>query len=373
MSLIADALKKVQSAKLGRRYLASEPTGALPGLKPGQQGGSPTSMRSLFERVELSPALVVGLVSGVVLFVVLAVYFFSGRGAKKPSTLASVASLEQRPQGLILMPPPAVPAAEPLILPKEEPPAKQPAVEQKQPAMEKKEPAAQPEQKRAARPRVKRAPVVPSAGEGLKEKAETAEVSAATELSEQVRYHFNLALSYQQERNFSAARREYESVIQLRPLYTEAHNNLGVVYRELAQYDQAVAALRRALALNPRYARAYHNLGVIHQSQGDWSQATKNYEAALSYDRNQISSYNNLGLVYRAQKRLHEAREVLEKALGVNPYFSETHYNLALVLEEIGEIEQARLHYRKFAETAGEENAQLAERVRAHLQKMAAK
>jgi len=75
----------------------------------------------------------------------------------------------------------------------------------------------------------------------------------------------------------------------------------------------------------------------------------------------------------RAQKRLHEAREILEKALGVNPYFSETHYNLALVLEEIGEIEKARLHYRKFAETAGEENSQLAERVRAHLQKMAGK
>lgn len=366
MSLIADALKKVQSAKLGRRYLASEPTGALPGLKPGQQGGSPTSMRSLFERVELSPALVVGLVSGVVLFVVLAVYFFSGRASKKPATPASVASLEQRPQGLILMPPPAVPAVEPLILPKEEPPAKQPAMEQKDPAF-------QTEQKKAARPRVKQPPVASTPSESLKEKAETAQVSAATDLAEEVRYHFNLALSYQQERNFSAARREYESVIQLRPLYAEAHNNLGVVYKELAQYDQAVAALRRALALNPRYARAYHNLGVIHQSQGDWSQATKNYEAALSYDRSQMSSYNNLGLVYRAQKRPHEAREILEKALGVNPYFSETHYNLALVLEEIGEMEQARLHYRKFAETAGEENSQLAERVRAHLQKMAAK
>ena len=371
MSLIADALKKVQSAKLGRRYLASEPTGALPGLKPGRQGGSPTSVRSLFERVELSPALVVGLVSGVVLFVVLAVYFFSGRGVKKPASVAS--SLDQRPQGLILMPPPAVPVVEPLILPKEEPPAKQLVVEQTQPAMEQKEPAPQPEQKKAARPRVQRRPVAPAESEVLKEKAETAQVSAATELSEQVRYHFNLALSYQQERNFSAARREYESVIQLRPLYAEAHNNLGVVYKELAQYDQAIAALRRALALNPRYARAYHNLGVIHQSQGDWSQATKNYEAALSYDRSQMSSYNNLGLVYRAQKRLHEAREILEKALGVNPYFSETHYNLALVLEEIGEIEKARLHYRKFAETAGEENSRLAERVRAHLQKMAAK
>ena len=96
MSLIADALKKVQSAKLGRRYLTSEPTGALPGMKPGQQGGSQASVRSLFERVELSPALVVGLVSGVVLFVVLAVYFFSGRAAKKPGATASVASLDQR-------------------------------------------------------------------------------------------------------------------------------------------------------------------------------------------------------------------------------------------------------------------------------------
>ena len=309
MSLIADALKKVQSAKLGRRYLAAEPTGALPGMKPGGQAGSPTSVRSLFQRVELSPALLGGLAAGVVLFVVLAVYFFSGGAAKKPSTPASVASLEQRPQGLILTPPPAVPAVEPLLLPKEEPPAKQPAVEQK-------EPPARPEQKKPARPRAKPAPVVPAASEMPMEKAEAAQVSAATDLAEDVRYHFNLALSYQQEKNFSAARGEYESVIQLRPLYAEAHNNLGVVYRELAQHEQAIAALRRALALNPRYARAYHNLGVIHQLQGDWIQATKNYEAALSYDRSQMGSYNNLGLVYRAQKRLHEAREILEKEIG---------------------------------------------------------
>ncbi len=80
-----------------------------------------------------------------------------------------------------------------------------------------------------------------------------------------------------------------------------------------------------------------------------------------------MSSYNNLGLVYRDEKRLHEAREILEKALAINPSFSQTNYNLALVLEELGELEQSRFHYRKFVDLAGEENSSLVERVEDHL------
>ena len=83
-------------------------------------------------------------------------------------------------------------------------------------------------------------------------------------------------------------------------------------------------------------------------------------------DRNHSSAYNNLGLVYRSQKRPDEAREVLEKALAIDPYFPQTHYNLALVLEELGEVEQARFHYQKFVDNAGEDNSRLAEKVRAY-------
>ena len=365
MSLIADALKKVQLAKLGRRYLSSEPAGMPPGLRERQRFGGQGSFGSLVERIELSPTLMAGLVSGLLLFVVLFVYFFYGRAPKDKSPPArSVASLENRPAGLILDPPPSVQSVEPFILPRGEVVAREKGAEPKEVSQR-----AEPERSGPSKVEKRRAELT---GE-TKGKGKSSEVSVASDLSEEVRDHFNLALFYQQERNFPLARREYERVVQIWPLYAEAHNNLGVVYKELGLHEQAIAELKKALALDPRYTRAYHNLGVIYQLKEDWKQAVKNYERALSLDRNQLSSYNNLGLVYRSQRQPHEAREVLEKALAINPALPQTHYNLALVLEEIGEIERARFHYQKFAESTGEDNSRLAEKVRAHLQEMAAK
>ncbi len=170
------------------------------------------------------------------------------------------------------------------------------------------------------------------------------------------------------KREISCGRKnEYEKVIQIWPLYAEAHNNLGLVYKELGKHGQAIHHFERALALNPSYVRAQHNLGVIYHLKGDLKRAIKNYQAALSLDRGNLSSLNNLGLVYREEERLYDAREVLEKALNLKPAFPQTQYNLALVLEGLGEVEQARIHYQKFINLTGQNNRALAEKVETHL------
>ena len=373
MSLIADALKKAQSAKLGRRYLTPDPSGVLPSAGESRRGGGQTSFDSILSRINLSPTLLVGLGAGVFLFVLLFTYFFYGRGPKSP-TAPSSAAIKRGAARLVLTPPPSVPPVEPLVLEKEGLPA---AGLRGQATVEKTSPLEKPlGEREVVRSETPKGVGKPServkAGE-LQKKGESSKVAVTPDLSEEVRYHFNLALFYQEERNFPLARRTYEKVVQMWPLYVEAHNNLGVVYKELGMQERAITELKKALALNPRYPRAYHNLGVLYQIRGDWKQATKNYERALSLDRNHLSSYNNLGLVYRSQKRPHEGREVLEKALAINPSFPQTHYNLALILEEIGELERARFHYQKFIDLSGNGNSRLIETVRAHLQGLVVK
>lgn len=371
MSLIADALRRAQSSKLARRYRAPDPAGALPGAAESRRDGRRDSFGSLLRQVNLSPALLVGLGSGILLFVLLFAYFFYGQGSKVRSPVAGPSTAASgKPTGLVLTRPPSVPAVEPLIVEGEELTrqglkAKEAPVENSisidrayEPRERAKSGVAKAERKTKEAAR---------AGE-LKKSRPTSQIAGSTDLSEEGRYHFHLALSYQEETNFPLARREYETVVQAWPLYAEAHNNLGVVYKELGMYDQAMTELKKALALNPNYPRAYHNLGVLYQVKGDWQQATKNYEMALSLDRYHVGSYNNLGLVYRSEKRSHEAREILEKALAIDPALPQTHYNLALVLEELGELDSARFHYQKFIDLAKDENHRLVETVRAHLQ-----
>lgn len=364
MSLIADALKKAQSSKLGRRYLTPEPTGVLPVAREAQGRGGQVLWGSL-TKVRFSPTLLAGIGSSLFLFVVLLSYFFYGKGvkAKSPRT-PSPPTVEKK---LMLTPPPVVPQVEPLALEKES----GLAAERPTPGEEKR-PSSQPglESRAVARSTGKRPVLKPAIKTKTREapgRGEGSKVSVAPDFSEEVRYHFNLALFYHEEKNFPQARREYEKVVQMWPLYPEAHNNLGIVYKELSMYDEALAQIKKAIALNPRYTRAYHNLGVIFQLKGDFKQATKNYLVAISQDSKHLGSYNNLGLVYRGEKRLHEARDLLEKALTIDSSYPQTHYNLALVLEETGDVEQARFHYQKFLDLYGEGDSRLAETVRAHM------
>jgi tetratricopeptide (TPR) repeat protein len=365
MSLIADALKKAQSAKLGRRYLKGDASSVLPKAREGRQ----VNFSAALGRLNLSPTLMAGLGSGVLFFVLLVIYFFFGRGPKSNSPVAISSEAVERTQAeLILAPPPLVAAVEPLAL---ENSAAAEKVGEETPSLER---IPQPRQKvESETSEIEKLPAKPAAAEKPRKKRKKLKVAVAPELPEEVRHHFNLALFYQEERKFPSARRAYEKVLELWPLYVEAHNNLGVVYKELGMYEKGIAELQKALVLNRRYPSAYHNLGVLYQMQGDWEQAIKNYETALSLDGRRMSSYNNLGLVYKSQERPHEAREVLEKALTIDPDFPPIHYNLALVLEEVGEPGLARLHYQKFIDLAGERDGSLVEKVRLHLQGLRAK
>lgn len=376
MSLIADALKKAQSARLGRRYKAPDPSEVLPRPGDSRGGAGQASLSSILNRIQLSPTLLVGLGSAIFLFAILFAYFFLfGQGAKGTSPVTTAAGPGgNQTAGLILAPPPSIPAVEPLILEGTEPAAKVGDGEapKEKVSGEEKAPLAQAKAKPAAS-KVPRKAGEKSIAKAPEKESEPPQVAATPALSEEVRRHFNLALFYQEEKNFPQARRAYEKVVQMWPVYAEAHNNLGVVYKELGMYEQALGEFKKALALNPRYAMAYHNLGVVHQIKGEWKVATKSYDMVLSLDANHLGSYNNLGLVYRSQKRPHEAREILEKALAINPAFAQTHYNLALVLEDIGELERARFHFQKFIDLSGENQSPLVERVRAHLQALLTK
>ncbi len=363
MSLIADALKKAQASRLTRRYRTAPPTAALPVVGEQNQSGLRDSINSLLKGRSLSPALGIGLACGVVLFLVLFVYFFYGPGQKVNFSSSSLAA-KKRPLNLILTPPPSIAVLEPLEV------GKINALAQKSLGVQ--DPLIIDAELVAGEERsLGRGDVVETTRrarrKAIRRRATNTEVKVTSDLSDEVRHRFNLALSYQEKRDFLRAKNEYEKVIQFWPLYAEAHNNLGLVYKELEKYGQAIYHFERALALKPSYVRAYHNLGVIYHLKGDLKEAIKNYQAALSRDRGNLSSLNNLGLVYREEQRLYAARDVLEKALNLKPAFPQTQYNLALVLEGLGELEQARIHYRKFINLTGRNNRALAEKVETHL------
>jgi len=63
---------------------------------------------------------------------------------------------------------------------------------------------------------------------------------------------------------YRLAASRFDSLIQLRPQFKNAHLNLGIAYLKMGMGDRAVEAFRSEIIYNPSSAEAYNNLAVMH-------------------------------------------------------------------------------------------------------------
>ena len=89
---------------------------------------------------------------------------------------------------------------------------------------------------------------------------------------------------------------------------------------ESGRLDEARARFERAIELEPTNAKARLNLGNVLHGRGE-------YQAAL--------------ILYR-------------DAAALDPEFADAHFNLALTCEQLERVEEARRHWQRYLDPAGE-------------------
>jgi tetratricopeptide (TPR) repeat protein len=67
----------------------------------------------------------------------------------------------------------------------------------------------------------------------------------------------------------------------LNPQYADLHYNLALLYNDRKQYRKAVLELKKALRINPNYLFARINLGVLYEDQKRWEEARREYRKIL--------------------------------------------------------------------------------------------
>ncbi len=184
------------------------------------------------------------------------------------------------------------------------------------------------------------------------------------------RYHFNMGLFYQKQREYARAFEAYQRAVELNPFHVEAYNNLGILYKEVGDLDKAIQHFRKAFGVDPNYEKAYNNLGVALIRQGQLEEAADAFERALTLNPRNLESYTNLGVIYRRQNRIPEAIRAFETALAINPEHAETHYNVALLFEAQGRIPEAITHYQRFVTHAQPQHRGMVAKVIAHIQQL---
>jgi len=147
--------------------------------------------------------------------------------------------------------------------------------------------------------------------------------------------------------DLEASSKMFESAIEIKPDYAEAHFNYGVVLRGLNDSDGAIQSYKRAISIMPNYVDAYNNLGNLFKELGKEDEAIENYEWAIAYKHDFFQAHNNLGLVQSENHQSELAIKSYQNAVRIAPDFLDAHFNLGITFAEIGNQKMAIKSFEK--------------------------
>ncbi len=162
-----------------------------------------------------------------------------------------------------------------------------------------------------------------------------------------------LAFVLQEKGGVDEAITWYQKALKLNPEFVDASYNLGSIFQKRGQFDEAMHYYERAIQINPQLTMAYNNLGSILQQKGRFDEAIGLYQKALRQDPSLVSVYNNLGLAFQEKGQFEEAMECHQKALSLKPDHPTVHFNIGVLLLMHGDYEKGWKEYEWRKKIAG--------------------
>jgi tetratricopeptide (TPR) repeat protein len=151
----------------------------------------------------------------------------------------------------------------------------------------------------------------------------------------------SLAWGLKEQKQYPAAIREYETLVQQNPQDAKAHNTLGMLYDQNHQQTQAVAEFREAVRLDPHLVQAHYELGYALKRQGQLDEAEKELQAALRIDPRYENARYGLGEIYLMRHQPDKALAMYEDVVRQHPSFVEAQMRLCYLYAEQKRYEDA--------------------------------
>jgi predicted TPR repeat methyltransferase len=154
---------------------------------------------------------------------------------------------------------------------------------------------------------------------------------------ERLKFHYSIAKSAMQQRDFERAQDEFLSLLALDPSLDFAHYNLASCYIELKQFQKAydhyfyVASLKGELSRDPDL---FFNLGVCAEKLSQFEHAEGFYQQSIQLNPENFPAYFNLGLLAKFLKKIPLAINSFESAKNLNPDHAEVRFHLARLTGE---------------------------------------
>jgi eukaryotic-like serine/threonine-protein kinase len=121
------------------------------------------------------------------------------------------------------------------------------------------------------------------------------------------------------EWNWSAAQREFNRALELKPGYAVAHHWYGFLYlAAFGRLDEAIAEMRYALDLDPLSLPVGSNIGLILYLARRYDEALAHFQRNLEMDRSFFYTHWQMALAYEQCGRFNEAIAGFQKAIGLS-------------------------------------------------------
>jgi tetratricopeptide (TPR) repeat protein len=192
--------------------------------------------------------------------------------------------------------------------------------------------------------------------------------------------HYYHAAAFLGLGKYDEARSGFQRVLEIRPVFPEAHNDLGNLLAMSGRLDEALACYRQALQGRPEFAEARHNLGVGLCRQGKFAEAESAFREALrlqpelpgpakalagvcarqgkldeavTLSRQGLKrqpdpeTFNDLGITLARLGRHREAADAYREAIALKADFPDAHNNLGNALRNLGKLDGAIAEFRE--------------------------
>ena len=173
-------------------------------------------------------------------------------------------------------------------------------------------------------------------------------IKALNETYPNVPFLFNLiGACYKSLGQIEGSAKMFQTAVNIKPDYAEAHKNLGIVLKDLGRLDESIESLKRALAINSNYVDAHYNLANIFKEKGQFDNAIKSYENAIAINPSFVDAHNNLGNLFKDLGETDKAIKSYIKAIEISPQFAHAHNNLGIALVDHERFDDAVKSYKK--------------------------